>query len=75
MIKVKIGDKKWAMECLWIHGYRKVKILRTDNENAGRLDYSDYDGDSGFTPYRLTDKFLNYSLPKGSEIQLNISST
>lgn len=58
MIKVKTGDKKWAMECLWIHGYRKVKILRTDNENAGRLDYSDYDGDSGFTPYRLTDKFI-----------------
>lgn len=58
MIKVQSSDRQWALECLYVHGYRKVKILHTDNENAGRLDYSEYDGDSGFNTYHLTDKFV-----------------
>ena len=58
MIKVQSCDRQWAFGCLYVHGYRKVKILHTDNENAERLDYSEYDGNSGFNTYHLTDKFV-----------------
>lgn len=74
MIKVKVDDRDWALKCLYIHGYRKMKILQTDNGNSGRLDYSEYDCDSGFIPYHLTDKFIRAFGPFNEVEDIDLSS-
>lgn len=75
LIKVPAKDFGWTMESLYVFGYRKVKVLVTDNENAGRLDYSDYDGDSGFSPYHLTDRFKSTFGPFSIEREIDLCET
>lgn len=57
LIKVPTKEKGYAFNRLRDSGYSKVWLMRTDNDNAGRLEFNKYDDDSGYSIYHCTKKF------------------
>ena len=73
LIKVPDDERGYALTRLRDSGYNKVWMMKSDNENAGRLEFSKYDDEYGYFKYHADEKFIKAFGPfeEVKEIDLN----
>lgn len=73
LIKVPDDERGYALTRLRDSGYDKVWMMKSDNENAGRLEFSKYDDEYGYFKYHADEKFIKAFGPfeEVKEIDLN----